>query len=110
MDKYSYVSLALIFFSIITIILGIIYVHTYPGKIAKQRNHPQAKAIEVTSLLGLLVFPLWMFALIWAYSDAVLGVIPSQKTPEPTPNPREDESSAPSVAEKGSRHPLKPKE
>ena len=78
MDKYSYISLALIFFSVITIILGIIYVHTYPGKIAKQRGHPQAKAIEVTSLLGLLVFPLWMFALIWAYSDAVLGIIPDK--------------------------------
>lgn len=38
-----------------------------PGKIAEKRGNPQAKAIEITSLLGLLVFPLWMAALVWSY-------------------------------------------
>ncbi|MFC1720626.1 DUF3302 domain-containing protein [Pseudomonadota bacterium] len=71
--KLELISLFLIFFSIIVIILGIIKVHTYPGKIAKARNHPQVEAIEVTSLLGLLIFPLWMAALVWAYSGAVVG-------------------------------------
>ena len=75
MTKLDYISLFLIFFSVITIILGIIKIHTYPGKVAKARNHPQEKAIEVTSLLGLIVFPLWMLALIWAYSGAVIGVM-----------------------------------
>ena len=71
--KLEIISLSLIFFSIIVIILGIIKIHTYPGKIAKARNHPQVEAIEVTSLLGLLIFPLWMAALVWAYSGAVVG-------------------------------------
>ncbi|MGA9575252.1 MAG: superinfection immunity protein [Lysobacterales bacterium] len=71
--KLEIISLALIFFSVIVIILGIIKIHTYPGKVAKARNHPQTEAIEVTSLLGLLIFPLWMAALVWAYSGAVLG-------------------------------------
>ena len=71
--KLELISLFLIFFSIIVIILGIIKIHTYPGKIAKARNHPQVEAIEVTSLLGLLIFPLWMAALVWAYSGAVVG-------------------------------------
>lgn len=71
--KLEIISLGLIFFSIIVITLGIIKIHTYPGKIAKARNHPQAEAIEVTSLLGLLIFPLWMAALVWAYSGAVVG-------------------------------------
>ena len=31
------------------------------------------KCGEVTSLLGLLIFPLWMAALVWAYSGAVVG-------------------------------------
>jgi hypothetical protein len=75
MTKLDYISLFLIFFSVITIILGIIKIHTYPGKVAKARHHPQEKAIEVTSLLGLIVFPLWMLALIWAYSGAVIGVM-----------------------------------
>jgi hypothetical protein len=69
------VAVGLIFFSVIIIILGIIKIHTYPGKIAKQRNHPQTDAIEVASLLGLLIFPIWMFALVWAYSGAVIGVL-----------------------------------
>jgi len=75
MTKLDIIALSLIFFCVITIILGIIKIHTYPGKIARERKHPQEKAIEVTSLLGLLVFPLWMLALIWAYSGAVVGVM-----------------------------------
>ncbi len=38
-----------------------------PGKIAKKRGSPQAEAIEILSLLGLLMFPLWMVALVWSY-------------------------------------------
>ena len=73
--KLEIISLFLIFFAIIVIILGIIKIHTYPGKIAKARNHPQTEAIEVTSLLGLIIFPLWMAALVWAYSGAVVGTL-----------------------------------
>lgn len=75
MGTLDYVSLGLIFFAVITIVLGIVKIHCYPGKIAEQRGHPQAKAIEVTSLLGLIAFPLWMFALVWAYSNAVFGKV-----------------------------------
>lgn len=71
--KLEIISLSLIFFSLLVITLGIIKVHTYPGKVAKARHHPQTEAIEVTSLLGLLIFPLWMAALVWAYSGAVVG-------------------------------------
>ena len=102
MTKLDYISLFLIFFSVITIILGIIKIHTYPGKVAKARNHPQEKAIEVTSLLGLIVFPLWMLALVWAYSGAVIGVMyaktddtsstaPSEDVKEPPVDPEEKE-------------------
>jgi len=60
-------SLSLILFAVIIIVWGIAVVHTLPGKIAKKRGHSQVEAIEITSYLGLLVFPLWMGALIWAY-------------------------------------------
>jgi hypothetical protein len=69
-------SLSLILFAVIIITLGIVKVHTYPGQIAVRRNHPQAKAIEVCSLLGLLIFPLWMAALIWAYAGVIGTVLP----------------------------------
>jgi hypothetical protein len=77
-------SLSLILFAVLIIVLGIVKVHTYPGQVALQRNHPQAKAIEVCSLLGLLVFPLWMAALIWAYAGVVGVPLPAT----------DDESSA----------------
>jgi hypothetical protein len=60
-------SLLLILFAVIVIVWGIAVVHTLPGKIAKKRGHSQVEAIEITSYLGLLVFPLWMAALIWAH-------------------------------------------
>jgi len=71
MTAIEFTSLGLILFIVIVIILGIIKVHTLPGRIAAQRSHPQVTAIEVCSLLGLLVFPLWMFALIWAYGGTI---------------------------------------
>jgi len=61
------VSLGLILCCVIVVILFIVLVHTMPGKIARKRNNPQAEAIEILSLLGLLIFPLWMAALVWAY-------------------------------------------
>jgi uncharacterized membrane protein len=63
----NYVSLFLIFFAVLVIIVGIVVVHELPGKIAAKRHHPQIDAIKIMSYLGLIVFPLWMFALIWAY-------------------------------------------
>jgi len=83
MDKIAIISLFLVVFSVLTIILGIVKIHTYPGKVAEQRGHPQKDAIEVTSLLGLLIFPLWMLALVWAYSGAVIGNLY-------TPTPKEE--------------------
>jgi hypothetical protein len=103
--KIEIISLFLIFFSVITITLGIIKLHTYPGKIAAARNHPQRQAIEVTSLLGLIAFPLWMFALIWAYSGALIGT--TYETPaddDPAPDEaadREPAGSPPTATEGG---------
>lgn len=97
--KLEIISLGLIFFSVITITLGIIKIHTYPGKIAKARNHPQYEAIEVTSLLGLLVFPLWMAALVWAYSGAIVGnLYVADKEEEPKDPPPERELQQPEKA------------
>jgi hypothetical protein len=63
----NYVALFLIFLAVLVIIIGIVVVHELPGKVADKRLHPQVDAIKITSYLGLIVFPLWMFALIWAH-------------------------------------------
>jgi len=75
-------SLFLILFSVIVIILGIVKIHEYPGKVAEERNHPQQQAIFVCSLLGLLIFPLWMFALLWAYGGVIGQPLPASSAPD----------------------------
>lgn len=84
MEKIAIISLFLILFCVVTIILGIVKIHTYPGKVAAARGHPQKDAIEATSLMGLMIFPLWMLALVWSYSGAVIGNLydpPEKKSP-----------------------------
>lgn len=67
--------LCLILFSVIIIVVGIIKIHELPGEIAARRNHPQAEAIRICSLMGLIIFPFWMIALLWAYMRPVLNPI-----------------------------------
>jgi hypothetical protein len=61
----------------------------YPGKIAKQRNHPQAEAIAVCGWWGALTMGiLTPLAFIWAYSnpDATLRGKPLDKPEEKAPD------------------------
>ena len=67
--------LCLIVFCVFVIVIGIITVHNLPGKIARERHHPQAEAIHICSLLGLIIFPFWMAALIWAYIVPVFAPV-----------------------------------
>jgi uncharacterized membrane protein len=94
MDKIEIISLVLILFSVIVIILGIVKLHTYPGKIAEERKHPQKDAIEATSVMGLLIFPLWMLALVWSYSGAIIGTL--YKTEPDEADAAEEKSTEPS--------------
>ena len=95
MTVLDYASLGIILISILIITLGIIKIHTYPGVVARERKHPQVDAIEVTSLLGLIMFPLWMGALIWAYSGALLGKMYEQQTPLDHPDSGAGKADAP---------------
>ena len=90
----SYVALGLILFAVLIIVVGIVEIHEYPHKVALQRNHPQAQAILVCSLLGLLIFPLWMFALVWAYGGTIGTPWPTAgAAPAPAgPPPADDET------------------
>ena len=57
----------------ITVIVVFWLVHILPEKIAEQRKHPQAKAIQVLCLLSLFFGGLlWPLAWLWAYSKPVL--------------------------------------
>jgi CBS domain containing-hemolysin-like protein len=61
---------------IIAPVIGIVVfllIHILPEKIAEQRKHPQAKAIQCLCLLSLIFGGLlWPLAWLWAYSKPVL--------------------------------------
>jgi len=78
----SIASLLLIVFSVIIIVLGIVKLHEYPVVIAEARNHPQRDAIMACSVMGLIIFPFWMFALIWAYGGTIGNPLPPVATSE----------------------------
>ncbi len=73
--------LFLILMCVIVIVVGIIKIHELPGEIAARRKHPQAEAIRICSLLGLIVFPFWMIALLWAYMRPVITPLPLETGP-----------------------------
>ncbi len=57
---------------LVLLVLLLIWLYTIvakiPGETARERNHPQAEAINVLGWIGLLlgVAP-WLVALVWAY-------------------------------------------
>lgn len=64
-DIFTWVVLLIIIASIVVVfvVLGML-----PGRIAGQRQHPQAQAISVASWLALIFgFAAWPFVLVWAY-------------------------------------------
>lgn len=72
-DIFTIIVLAIMIIAILAIVvtLGIL-----PGRIAKQRQHPQAEAIAVGSWLALVFgFALWPLVLTWAFtrSDKVVN-------------------------------------
>ncbi len=67
LDMFALVVLITLIASVIVllVVLGML-----PGRIARQRAHPQASAITVAGWMGLLTGFIWPFALIWAYTNA----------------------------------------
>lgn len=40
----------------------------WPGRIARRKNSPKAETIRQMGLVGLVLWPLWLAALVWAIS------------------------------------------
>lgn len=38
-----------------------------PGRVAHSRGHPQAEAVKMAGILGMLSGIMWLLALVWAY-------------------------------------------
>ena len=70
LDVFSWIVLIVI---ILTGLVGFVVLAQLPGKMALSNNHPQAKAINMASWLGLPLTAgvVWMVAMIWANSKPV---------------------------------------
>jgi len=73
---------------IILILLGllglwlIVEIGGFPGKKARERDHPQAEAINVLGWLGLLFAGVgWIVAVVWAYTKPVFAPVDAAPTP-----------------------------
>ena len=80
LDIFAMLVLAILVSSALTIfiVLGML-----PGKIARERNHPQADAIRIGGWLGLLFGGvLWPLVMIWAYIKPTSTTQATGKTPD----------------------------
>jgi len=68
MDLLDVFALIVLCVLVLSVVGGALVLGALPGKIAAQRGHPQAAAINVCGWLGLLTLGiLWPIAFIWAY-------------------------------------------
>jgi len=93
-DRLSWIVLFFLFVILIIIVWGIVLLHSYPGKVAERRGHPQKAAIDAMSVMGLLIFPLWMFALIWSYMRPVAMPVVLENVPEDLNEKKADDEDA----------------
>ena len=68
----SFIMLIVIFLAVVQLL---VVVCNLPGNVARARNHPQAKAIDVSAWLGPVTGMItWIVAVIWAYMNPVSAV------------------------------------
>jgi hypothetical protein len=87
-DIIAFFVFAVLIAAAVVIVVGL---GSLPGKIARQRQHPQAAAVNVAGWLGLATGGLlWPLALIWAFlkpSAAPAPRSPVNRKPRPAPGP-----------------------
>ncbi len=70
MDGLGIFALIVLLTLVATILAAVVWLARFPGKVAHQRGHPQADAINVAGWVGILTGIVWIVALIWAYTVA----------------------------------------
>ncbi len=64
-DAFTFVVFGVL---LVTAVVIIVTLGSLPGRIAAQRGHPQAKAINAASWISLVTLgALWPIALVWAF-------------------------------------------
>jgi heme/copper-type cytochrome/quinol oxidase subunit 1 len=85
-DIIAFVVFGVLLVAVVVIVVGL---GSLPGRIARNRGHPQAAAVNVASWLGLAAGGvLWPLALIWAFLKPSSAAAPAEalnQEPQPTP-------------------------
>lgn len=73
---------------VVSVLAAWAFLGMYPGKIARERNHPQAEAISVCGWWGAITMGILSpLAFIWAYSNPSSSLtgrpLPNKVDPEP---------------------------
>ena len=55
------------------------FIGCLPGYVARRRGHENALAIRVCGLVGIVVWPCWIVALIWAFTGPDRGPAPDRE-------------------------------
>ena len=59
----------IVLITLMATMLGVVvWLAMLPGKVAAQREHPQAEAIRIAGWIGIITGIVWIVALIWAYT------------------------------------------
>ena len=85
LDIFAWIVLIVL---IATALVAFIILAMLPGKIARQRAHPQAEAINVAGWLGALAMGVfWPLALVWALTRSPLTAqMPAEATGQEASN------------------------
>jgi len=68
MDALDIFALIVIALLIAVVIWLVVLLGSWPGNIARKRNHPQAEAISALGWIGIITLGAsWLVAIVWAY-------------------------------------------
>lgn len=85
MDWLDVMTLAIILSVVVLNVFFLIWLAALPGKLATQRQHPQASAINALGWLSFITFfATWPLALVWAYTRPA-NVMIQKNDPENVP-------------------------
>ena len=66
-DAFDLIAFAVFGILLVAGVALVVFLGSLPGRIARQRGHPQAAAINVAAWLGLVTGILWLLPLTWAF-------------------------------------------
>ena len=77
---------------IVAIVAGAIFLGMLPGRIARNRNHPQAEAINMCGWWGILTMGILLpLAYVWAYTKPQGNQEPADKQSVPSDDKKVEE-------------------